>query len=133
MAKSPSGSLCPYPYLGGELHPLKYGGFQMDEARLLAVMAAEEAFVLSSGGQHNRRVWIDCYESPWNDRTIDALARHIAALAPKIYRLCFAGFPRRSQGKLLRAMAAHGCALREPPRFVDDPEVGKRWLMGERH
>ncbi len=131
MAKSPSGSLCPYPYLGGELHPLKYGGFQADAARLLAVMAAEEAFVLASGGQHNRRVWIDCYESPWNDETIDALARHLTALAPKIFRLCFAGLPRRSQKKLLRAMETHGCVLREPPRFVDDPETGKRWLVGE--
>jgi hypothetical protein len=22
-SRSPSGSLCPYPYIGGELHPLK--------------------------------------------------------------------------------------------------------------
>lgn len=133
MAKSPSGSLCPYPYMGGELHPLKYGGFHADRERLLQVMAAEEAFILRSTGLHNRRVWIDLYETDWDDELLDALARHLKAIEHKLYRLCFAGDSHRLQRKLEGLLAAHGVTLREPVRFYADPEDGKQWLVGKQH
>ena len=38
--KSPSGSLCPNNYKGGELHPLKYGSYFADKSKLFIVMKA---------------------------------------------------------------------------------------------
>ena len=38
LKTSPSGSLCPYYYMGGELHPLKYGSHFDRKEELLAVM-----------------------------------------------------------------------------------------------
>jgi hypothetical protein len=35
MSGSPGGSLCPYYYKGGELHPLKYGSYLRIKASCL--------------------------------------------------------------------------------------------------
>jgi len=59
LNKSPSGSICPYYYMGGELHPLKYGSYCCDKEKLFTVIKAEEDFILKSSGQNNRRIWID--------------------------------------------------------------------------
>ena len=55
LRKSPSGSLCPYYYMGGELHPLKYGSYFDKKEELLSVMKAEEEFILKSAGQNMDR------------------------------------------------------------------------------
>jgi hypothetical protein len=33
LNRSPSGSICPYYYMGGELHPLKYGSYFKDKEK----------------------------------------------------------------------------------------------------
>lgn len=42
LNKSPSGSICPYYYMGGELHSLKYGIYFTDKQKLFAVNKAAE-------------------------------------------------------------------------------------------
>ena len=59
LKKSPSGSVCPYYYMNGELHPLKYGSYLSNKDKLFDVMKAEEKFILESSGNNNRRIWID--------------------------------------------------------------------------
>lgn len=100
--KSPSGSLAPYYYMGGELYPLKYGSFFADKARLLSVMQAEEAFILQSPGKHNRRVWIDLYETHMDGDMICALAEHIGSISEKILKLGLVGCSFISRRKLIR-------------------------------
>jgi hypothetical protein len=44
--KSPSGALFPYYYRNGELFGLHLGSYFSDEARLIAMMKAEEDFLI---------------------------------------------------------------------------------------
>jgi hypothetical protein len=129
--KSPSGSACPYYFMGGELHPLKYGSFFSDREQLLSVMKAEEAFVLRSPGQHNRRIWIDLYETRLDGEAVRALAAHLRAIEPKILKLCFVGCSFLGAFRLRRQMAALGLEARKNARFFRDPEEAKRWLVGK--
>lgn len=131
MPKSPSGSLCPYYFGGGELHPLKYGGYHRDAARLLAVMQAEEAFILHSAGTNNRRIWIDLYETRLTGAVLDALAAHLQRIEGKIGRLCLVGCDVCSRWRFRRRMARLNRALAGRIRFFADPEAAKRWLIHE--
>jgi hypothetical protein len=70
LDKSPSGSACPYYFMGGELHPLKYGSYFENKEKLFAVIKAEEDFILKSSGQNNRRIWIDLYETKLTMRSL---------------------------------------------------------------
>jgi hypothetical protein len=129
--QSPSGSACPYYFMGGELHPLKYGSFFSDGERLLEVMKAEEAFILRSPGAHNRRIWIDLYETRLDGEAARALAAHMQAIEPKILKLCFVGCSFLGAVRLRRAMAALGLAVAKNARFFRDPEEAKKWLVGK--
>ncbi len=129
--KSPSGSACPYYFMGGELHPLKYGSFHSDRERLLSVMKAEEEFILRSPGQRNRRIWIDLYETRLDGKAARALAAHIQAIEQKILKLCFVGCPFFGAVRLRRAMAALHLEVAKNARFFRDPEEAKRWLIGK--
>ena len=90
MKKSPSGALCPYYFMGGELHPLHYGSYFDDKERLFEIIKAEQDFIISSSGTNNRRIWIDLYETVLDDEVIDFLVDHLTAIRPKIYKLCLA-------------------------------------------
>lgn len=131
--KSPSGSACPYYFMGGELHPLKYGSFFKDRERLLSVMKAEEEFILRSPGEKNRRIWIDLYETRLDGEAARAFAAHLQAIEHKILRLCFVGCSTFGAVLLRRRMAALGLTVAKNVRFFRDPEEAKKWLMlGER-
>ncbi len=129
LQKSPSGSLSPYYYQGGELHPLKYGGFHTDQSRLFSVMQAEEAFILQSPGQYNRRIWIDLYETRLGSETIDALVQHIHSISGKINKLCLVGCPWLSRRKIRRRLKQSPVRLGRRLRFFSDPEEAKQWLV----
>ena len=129
--KSPSGSACPYYYMGGELHPLKYGSFFSDRERLLSIMKAEEEFILRSPGQKNRRIWIDLYETRLDGEIARALAAHLKAIEPKIQKLCFVGCSFLGALRLRRRMAALKLDAAKNARFFRDPEEAKRWLVGK--
>jgi hypothetical protein len=129
--QSPSGSACPYYYMGGELHPLKYGSYFSDLDGLMRVMRAEQAFILQSPGLRNRRIWIDLYETRLNGAAIRALAQHIRAIEPKIFKLCFVGCPPLAALQLRRQMKALRLDIAKQARFFSDPEAAKKWLVGE--
>lgn len=131
LHKSPSGSACPYYYMGGELHPLKYGSYFSDKAKLFEVMKAEEEFILKSSGQNNRRIWVDLYETIIDDEVIAAIARHFGAIRHKIFRLCFVGCSFAESRKIRKQMSALGIDLAPQVKFFDDPEKAKQWLVGE--
>jgi hypothetical protein len=115
--------------MGGELHPLKYGSFHKDTNRLFAVIDAEEEFVLNSPGQHNRRIWIDLYETRLSNDVIAKLVSHLITISPKIFKLCLVGCSFLSKHKIIRQMKKQGLEIAPQVRFYSDPEVAKQWLV----
>jgi len=132
LPKSPSGSLCPYYYLGGELHPLKYGSYGTDHERLRAVVMAEQEFILASRGTHNRRVWVNLYDTALDRATITMLIEHLVAIRPKILKLCLVGCSGWDRHRVRAAMRLLSPDLYATTRYFGDPEEAKRWLIGTR-
>jgi hypothetical protein len=129
MNKSPSGSLCPYYYMGGELHPLKYGSYFKDRESLFAVMKAEEEFILKSPGQNNRRIWIDLYETRLDREVIDRLILHLEAIESKICRLCLVGCSFMNRRRIRKRILAGKLGIARQVGFFRDPEEAKKWLI----
>jgi len=131
LLKSPSGSLCPYYYMGGELHPLKYGGFFKDKAKLFATIQAEQEFILKSSGQNNRTIWIDLYETNLDEEVIDALAEHIKAISHKIFKICLVGCSWSKEQRIKKVFKKHNVDIVTQIMFFSDPEKAKQWLIGK--
>ncbi|KNY28867.1 hypothetical protein Bccel_4141 [Pseudobacteroides cellulosolvens ATCC 35603 = DSM 2933] len=131
MNKSPSGSLCPYYYMGGELHPLKYGSYFKNKDKLFAVMKAEEEFILKSPGLNNRRIWIDLYETTIDDEVIDTLVLHIITIRSKINKLCLVGCSILVRCKIRKQFKARTMDIAQQIKFFSDPEEAKQWLIGK--
>ena len=131
LQKSPSGSLCPYYYMGGELHPLKYGNYHDDKERLFDVIKAEEDFILKSSGNNNRRIWIDLYETMVDDETIAVLLNHLKVIQNKILKLCLVGCSQRDIRAIKTAMKRENIDLYSQTQYFSDPEEAKRWLLGK--
>lgn len=131
LKKSPSGSLCPYYYMGGELHPLKYGSYFNDKTRLFEIMRAEEEFILRSAGTNNRRIWIDLYETTVDDETAAVLVQHLQVIRHKIFNLCFVGCSNAEQRMIQKKMKRAGMDLYDGAKYFDDPETAKQWLLGK--
>jgi hypothetical protein len=131
LKKSPSGSLCPYYYMGGELHPLKYGSYFDDKQRLFEIIKAEEEFILNSTGQNNRRIWIDLYETTIDDEVADVLAQHLQTIRHKIFNLCLVGCSSAAQKLIKKKMKLAEMDLLSTARYFDDPEIAKQWLLGK--
>lgn len=129
--KSPSGSLCPYYYMGGELHPLKYGSYFKNKTELFAMIKAEEDFILNSSGQNNRRIWIDLYETKLDDEVIDMLILHLQKIRHKIFNLCLVGCSPSEQRTIKKKMKNAGIDLFSLTRYFSDPEIAKQWLLGK--
>lgn len=131
LKKSPSGSLCPYYYMGGELHPLKYGSYFDDKQRLFEIIKAEEDFILKSSGTNNRRIWIDLYETSIDDDVSDALIQHLRTIRHKIFNLCLVGCSSVVQRTIKKKMKQAEMDLYYSTRYFDDPEIAKQWLLGK--
>ena len=131
LNRSPSGSICPYYYMGGELHPLKYGSYSTDKDKLFDVMKAEEEFILKSPGQNNRRIWIDLYETKLDYEVISALVLHIKTIRHKIFKLCFVGCTFFDRSKIRKQIGENHIDIAEQIKFFSDPEKAKQWLVGE--
>jgi hypothetical protein len=129
LNRSPSGSLCPYYYQGGELHPLKYGSFFNDKDRLFTVMKAEEEFILRSSGYKNRRIWIDLYETTLDNSVIKNLVLHIKIISPKIFKLCLVGCSFFDKQNIKRQMRVNNIDIFKQVKFFSDPEEAKQWLI----
>lgn len=131
LPKSPSGSLCPYYYLGGELHSLKYGNYGRDRQRLQAVMAAEQEFILASPGTRNRRIWVDLYQTDLDAASIAMLVDHLQVIRSKILRLCLVGCSLWDRHRVRAVMRRKAPELSSATRYFSDPEDAKRWLVGK--
>ena len=132
LNKSPSGSLCPYYYMGGELHPLKYGSYFNDKESLLSIMKAEEDFILNSSGRNNRLIWIDLYETDLDDNIIDTFVIHLQTISHKIFKLCLVGCSVKNKRKISNCMKTKGFDLAEQVKYFKDAEEAKQWLIGEK-
>lgn len=133
LKKSPSGSLCPYYYMGGELHPLKYGSYFTNKKELFAIIKAEEDFILSSPGTNNRRIWIDLYETNLDDEVIDCLVTHLQVIRHKILKLSLVGCSVKDKRRISSLMKSKNCDLADKTRYFRDPEDAKMWLIGEKN
>ncbi|HBL83561.1 MAG: hypothetical protein A2Y17_09535 [Clostridiales bacterium GWF2_38_85] len=131
LNKSPSGSLCPYYYMGGELHPLKYGSYFDDKEKLFAVIDAEEAFILKSTGTKNRRIWIDLYETTIDDFVATKLVEHIVKIEHKIFKLCLVGCSLKDKNRIKKLMKNRKLSIFNAVRYFSDPEEAKLWLVSE--
>ena len=129
--KSPSGSVCPYYFMNGELHPLKYGSCFSDRAKLLHLMDLEQAFILKQPGTNYRRIWIDLYETRLDGSAIRALASHVQAIERTIARLCFVGCSPVNRWRIRRQMKKLDLRIAGAVKFFSDPEDAKKWLIGE--
>jgi len=129
LSKSPSGSLCPYYYMGGELHPLKYGSYFNDKEALFSIMKAEEAFILNSSGRNNRRIWIDLYETNLDDDIIEKLVIHLKTISHKIFKLCLVGCSVKYKTKINNCMKMKDFDFVEQVRYFYDAEKAKQWLI----
>ncbi len=131
MKKSPSGALCPYYFMGGELQPLHYGSNYDDKDGLLKMIRAEEAFILQSPGINNRRVWIDLYETTLDDEVIEFFVKHLSAIHTKIFKLCLVGCSKRDERRSKTKMKRENMVLFNQTQYYADPEEAKRWLVQE--
>ncbi|MBN1499789.1 MAG: hypothetical protein JW982_06535 [Spirochaetes bacterium] len=131
MNTSPSGSLCPYYYLNGELHPLKYGSFRKDREKLFAIIKAEEEFIQQSAGLKNRLIWIDLYKTDLTPEVMYNLVIHIYNIRLKISKLCMVGCSIMKRHAVKKLMKKYIPELAERIQFFSDPEEAKRWLIGK--
>lgn len=127
LKKSPSGSLCPYHYKGGELQPLHYGSYHDDLVRLFEVMDAEEVFILQSHG--GRKVWIDLYETDKTAVFYEKLTSHLATIGHKLFKLALCGCTWKDQRAITKRLNQKGFCV--PTRYFSDPEIAKDWLVGQ--
>lgn len=126
LAKSPSGSLCPYYYKGGELHPLHYGSYHNNTDKLIETVLAEEEFILSSNG--GRKIWVDLYETCLDKKLCEFLANHFVAIGHKTAKLALVGCTLKARLIFNKMLRQKGYAAR--PRYFMDPEIAKDWLVG---
>lgn len=131
LKKSPSGSLCPYYYKGGELQPLHYGSYWDEMDKLSVVIDAEETFILSSSSSSGRKVWIDLYETNLTDSMITKLSQHIINISPKVSRLALVGCSKKIFRRINNYLKSAECKLAGQIRLFDDPEISKDWLVGK--
>ena len=131
LKKSPSGALCPYYFMGGELQPLHYGSYFNDKKHLFEMIKAEEEFILKSSGRNNRRVWIDLYETTLDDEAIDFLINHLKSIRSKIFKLCLVGCSKNDIRRIKDKMKREKMDLYNQTQYFSDPEDGKQWLVSE--
>jgi len=129
--KSPSGSLCPYYFMGGELHPLHYGNYNNDKNKLFEIIEKEEIFILNSSGINNRRIWIDLYGTVIDNDVIDILANHLKSIKHKINKVCLVGCSSNVRRKIKNKLKLENMDLLNQIKYFTNPEKAKIWLIGK--
>ena len=127
-SKSPSGALSPYFYKGGYFHSIHYGSYFDDMDAFSSMMAAEEAFILSS--PEKRRIMIDLYETNLTPAVLTDFAAHIERMNAKIIKLAISADKKLL--KAIRKALLDGCSLGKGQMyFTPDMEEGKTWLVSD--
>lgn len=125
--KSPGGSLFPYYYKGDEIHCLKYGGFLANEEALLALMKAEEDFIIKTN--HPLRIWVDFYETNRTDEVLVQFVENIGHLSNSMIKLAIVGFSFFDKIRFRKFAKKLGIKFSMPIKFFSDPEDAKTWLV----
>ncbi len=130
MQKSPGGAYFPYYYKGGELFGLHLGSYYGDEDGVIAMMKAEEEFIL----KQNRKMslWIDFYETKLTDRVLGEFIELILHINRRITKLGIVGCSFLDKWKLKRLIKKTAQLSSLPVRYFADPEDAKTWLVSER-
>ncbi len=129
IQKSPGSSLFPYYYKDGELFCLHFGSYFPDENGAIAMMKAEEDFVIN---QHRSMgIWIDFYETKLTDRVLRELIEMLKQIKPQIIKLGIVGCSFTAQWKINRLIKNTDILSLLPVRYFDNPEIAKTWLVSE--
>lgn len=129
LQKSPGGANFPYYYKDGELFGLHLGDYASDEDGVIAMMKAEEIFIL----KQNRKMglWIDFYDTKLTPRVIAEFVEMIEQIKPRLSKLGIVGCSWISKWKIKRQMKKTGFLFNFPVRYYSDPEDAKTWLVSE--
>ncbi len=129
--KSPGGSAFPYYYKNGELFGVHFGSFFDDEEGLLALMKAEEAFIIEQN--YPLPYWADLCQSKLTDPVLTEFIHSMDRLRRYIPKLAIVGCSFIDKWRIKRLEKRLGIVLPAPVRFFSDPEVAKTWLVSERY
>jgi hypothetical protein len=127
--KSPGGSIFPYYFKGAEIFGLHFGNFGKDEAGLLSLLKAEEAFIADT--YKHFPLWIDFYKTDLTDTLLDEFLHSLQRVQGRITRLALYGVSHRDQRRLQQAAKKAGIEFPFPLKFFDEPEAAKTWLVSE--
>ena len=127
--KSPSGAIFPYYYKNGELFGIHLGTYHTDEEGVIAMMKAEEDFLIKKHRQMG--MWIDFYETKVTDRVIAALIEMLTHLGNQTTKLSLVGCSRLARWKIDRQIRKTKELEFLPVKYFGDPEVAKTWLVSE--
>jgi hypothetical protein len=126
---SPDGSRFPYYYRNGELFCLHFGSYFSDEDGVVAMMKAEENFVIK---QHRPMgIWTDFYETKLTDRVLKEFIALLIHIKQQTTKLGIVGCPLLAQWKINRLIRKTDLLSSFPVKYFDDPEVAKTWLVSE--
>ena len=129
LQKSPGGAYFPYFYKGGELFGLHLGGYASDEDGVIAMMKAEENFILKQ--YRKMGLWIDFYETKLTPRVIGEFVEMLERIQPRVTKLGIVGCSWISKWKINRQMKKTGYLLTFPVEYYSDPEEAKTWLVSQ--
>jgi hypothetical protein len=129
IERSPGGSLFPYYYKDGELFCLHFGSYFSNEEGVIAMMKAEEAFLIRK--HRPMGVWIDFYETKLTDRVIRGLVEMLGHVVDQITKLAIVGCPLTVRWKINRLIRKSELPSSIPVKYFEDPEVAKTWLVSE--
>lgn len=129
LQKSPSGSVFPYYYKGGEIHALKYGSCGDDKERLLRLMDEETEFIRRRPAS-KLRVWVDLYETALTGEILTHFAGQIGIIQDQLVKLAIVGV--RSKSTVIKSLKSAEPPIIIPYRFFSDPEDAKTWLVSDR-
>jgi hypothetical protein len=128
MQKSPSGSIFPYYYKGGEIHAIKLGSFYDDEAAMLSMLKAEEDFVKKPN--RHLRIWIDLYKTDITDNIIEKLSKSLYNIKENTVKLAVVGLSVKDI-KIMKKHLKRTYSELLPIKYYEDPEEAKTWLISE--
>jgi hypothetical protein len=126
--KSPGGANFPYYYKNGELFGAHYESFEEREQDLLALMRAEEEFMIKQN--HPLPYWVNFYGTNLTNVISIEFMQSMNRLNRYIPKLAIVGCSIIEKWRMEKARKE--VSLPIPVRYFNDPEVAKCWLVNER-
>jgi hypothetical protein len=126
---SPGGSIFPYYYKNGELFCLHFGSYFADEDGVIAMIKAEQAFILKQRQQMG--IWVDFYETKLTDRVLGEFIELLKQIRPQTTKLGLVGCAFTAKWKINRLVKRAEILSSLPIKYFEDPEIAKTWLVSE--